>query len=234
MKGLTVLFGVLASIMLVIYSAGDPASIRYLDQTMFQGQSVFVEDGNTAVVDGSEMAVAHQGFTNMDTFEIADIISLETEQMILEDGNYTNETLLQEYVVLAHEIGGVFGKATPLLTPSDSDQFTQGDDAELYGQDITYVGSFKASDGITKHLYDVGGTVVVVSMDTYSFVQTDDVGNGIVLRQELNGNVSVGNTSKPFDITTEQFGKLLAVIAVGMIVGYTVMWSKDKIYGTVD
>jgi hypothetical protein len=80
----------------------------------------------------------------------------------------------------------------------------------------------------------VGGTVVVVAPDTYAFVQTDDVGNGLVLRQELNGNVSVGNTSKPFDITTEQFGKLLAVISVGLIVGYTVMWSKEKIYGRLE
>jgi hypothetical protein len=122
MKGLTVLIGVLASIMLVIYSAGDPASQQYLNQTMYSGQSVFVQDMDSAIVDGTEMNVAHQGFSNMDRFEIADIIEFETEDVVIVGGNYTNETVVHEYVIISQEIGGVFGKATPLLTPKDSQQ----------------------------------------------------------------------------------------------------------------
>ena len=232
MKGLTVLLGVLASILLVIYSAGNPASSSYLNQTMYNGQSVFVEDGNTATVNGVDVQVAHQGFSNMANFQIADLISMEKE---VAGANNTTHTVKSSYLILSHEIGGVFGKATPVLTPTDSEQLAPQSNGTAFGTTITYVGTYKGSDGVTRYLYEANGTTVVVASDTYSFIQTDNAGNGLVLRQEATGNVSAGHVDKPFDINLQQFGKLMAVVAVAFIAGYWFIWAKNrKIYGRVD
>lgn len=231
MRGLTILLVVLAAVLAIIYAAGNPISKQYYSQSVYLGNTIFVEDEFEATVNGEDAIVVHAGFTEIEGFQIDSIIELEQNITVLNGNETVNSTITQSYVILSHEVGGAFGKATPLLASEDVELTDVGEDFEAFGKNITYVSDF-VQDGIRRHIYEVDGLYIVVGVDKYAFIELDETdGSGMMLQQDQD-QVSASMVSKPFSISNTDLAKILGIMLAAIIIGIVLMKAKeDDVFG---
>ena len=95
MRQLSVMLTVIMVIMVVIFgSTGREPVSSYLTQTMFQGQTVFLNDAEEGFVNDEPAQVVHTGFVYVDRFQVTGVSLFGTTQTIRAD----------------HSVGGSLGK----------------------------------------------------------------------------------------------------------------------------
>jgi len=208
MKAVTVNLSVIAIILLVIFASGNQGVAGYLSQSIYQGQSVFVQDEETAFINDEYASVMHTGFTYTDGFSIREIVDL-------------NGT---DYVFLDHSVKGVFDKPSYRFTNITGTAVELQDDISFDDWELTYVGSFTDDDGLTMYIYAYENLTVAISTDDFAVVQND--GRSLLV-QQLEGTIIASEIEEPFSIGMHNIAFLISFLIVIGIVAYWIFKKRE-------
>ena len=197
----------LAIILTVIFASGNENVSGYLTQDIFKGQTVFVQDQETAYINDEYTQVVHTGLTWTDAFSIEEVIDL-------------NGT---EYLLLDHSVSGGFGKPSYTFSNISSASAGLEENITLGVWEIDYVGSYIHEDRDTLYLYQYSNLTVALSQDDFAIIQ---IGNSSVLLQQTLDTVTAHEIETPFSIGVEEIGGLLAILGITAIIGYWVYTRK--------
>jgi len=215
MRQVSVMLSVIAIILLVIFAHGNQTVAGYLSQNIHKGQSVFVQDEETAFVNDEYTLVLHTGFSYSDSFMIRDIVEV-------------NGT---EYVYLAHSVSGVFDEPDYRFGNITGGHFDLEENITFDVWDFIYIGSFVDEENNAVYVYEYQNITVAVS--TNSFVIVEDAGRNVLL-QQTDGEIQVNEIDEPFSIGVEHVAGLLSFLAIFGIVAYWITRGRINDWGFVN
>jgi len=203
MRQLTVMLAVLMVIMVVIFgSTGNEPVTTYLTQSMFQGQTVFLNDATQGFVNDEPAQVVHTGFVYVDKFQVTSVSTFGSTQTIL----------------AGHNVGGSLGKPSFLFEEIQSKQYNIGENMTIGNVALDYDGSFKTDMGYELYVYKYDNLSVGVSHQDFSVIETQS-GAFVLLRQEA-GTVTVSEIEEPFSIGMKEMGFLVSILVFVAIIAY--------------
>lgn len=204
MRQLTVNLTVVAVILLVIFSSGNQNVTAYLSQSIFNGQSIYVQDQNDAWVNDEYHPVIHTGLVYTQTFEVNNIIDLQNDS----------------YLLIDHSVSGGFGRPTVLFTNITSSSAYLEEDVALYGLKATYVENYKADDGRTFYIYNITNYTVAISEKDFSVIEYNQT---YYLLQQVGNTTMLAQIQQPFTVTMLDIGVIVAIIIATAIISYLII-----------
>lgn len=211
MRQITVHLTVIAVILLVIFSSGNQNVTGYLSQSIFNGQSIYVTDQQTAFVNDEYHPVIHTGLAYTESFQVSDMVDLFDD----------------EYVVIDHSVSGGFGKPTVLFTNITSSTTYLEQNLSLGGLKATYVSNYQQTDGKTFYIYNVTNFTVAISEKDFSVVEYNQT---FYLLQQIGNTTMLAQIQQPFSVTILNLGVIVAIIIAVMVIAYLINKKKGVIY----
>ena len=211
LRQLTVMLTVIMVIMVVIFgSTGKEPVTSYLTQTMFQGQTVFLNDATEGFVNGEPAQVVHTGFVYVDKFQVTGVNLIGTIQTVRAD----------------HSVGGSLGKPGFLFDEIKSEEYEVGENMTLGNVILNYNNSFRTDQGYEMYVYSHENISVGVSYQDFSIIETED--NSFILLRQESGTVTVSEIEEPFNLGWKEIGFLASILVFTTIVAYWfVTFKKD-------
>ena len=204
MKQITVMLTVLVMILTVIFSSsGASTYATYQSQTIFQGQTVFLNAEDEGYVNDEPAQVIHTGIVYANSFQIRDVLLLNSVNTIVAD----------------HSTSGGIGKPQYLFTNISSDVFELQQDVEFEGWDLAYNTAFETDEGDYMYVYKYGNTSVGVSENDFSIIE--DGGKYLLLQQSAS-TLTVAEIEEPFKLGITEIVSLSLILVVIAIIAY---WS---------
>jgi hypothetical protein len=210
MKQMTVLLGFLVMILVVILSsAGAQDSMGYLSNTVYQGQSVFLNNAEEGFVNDQPAAIVHTGLVYADSFKVRDVTLMNSMSTIVVD----------------HSSGGSLGTPSYIFTNITSASQNLGEDVSLEDWDLTYETTYNQTDGSKMYVYKYGNLSVGVSDTDFSIIES----NGrFLLLQQAGGSLSAAEIEEPFAMSEVEIISLALILVVVAIIAYWyAKFSKD-------
>lgn len=209
MRAITVNLSVIAVIMVVIFSSSNAEVTGYLSQSVYQGQTVFLNNEVDGFINNEQAPIVHTGLVYTDSFVVRDITLVNGIDTVLVD----------------HSVGGTFGKPTYKFTNITSLNYELQENLTLDDWYLSYEGSFETEDGLEMYVYNYGNLSVGITEDDFSIIQDD--GRSLLLQQS--GNVvTVAEIEEPFQVGVTEILFLFSILVVVSIVAYWYMRGKTQ------
>ncbi len=209
MRQMMVLLTVLVMILMVILSSASASeSLDYLSNTVYQGQSVYLDNEELAYVNDEPARVIHTGMVFSDSFEIKDVMLLNEMNTVVAD----------------HTTGGNLGTPTYLFTNITSTTQELGTDLELDDWDVQFDTTFEKDDGTLVSVYMLDNVSVGVSETDYSLVESN--GRFLLLQQSM-GELTAAEIEEPFALSEVELISLGMILVVVAIIAY--WYNKTKV-----